>query len=458
MTSLLFTGALVIPCDGRRPFVEDGWVHVEGDRIDGVGSGTAPADIRASAAHVVDLNGAILAPGFVSSHGHLFTSGSRGLGADQTLYGWCSRMYASVADASPEDIYWCSLHGALDYLGAGVTTAFDFADTLVAWSPLVDGRRTDLRPLRPTAYSTRQADAKADAGIRFVHAINLDDAVGTEQDVFDRFDAILSHVRGLNRALALDGAVMGSVQWSDTPATAVREAEVMRRHGVRNQAHFLETEEQLDVQRSKFSWYDRSGALGPDFVFGHFVHPTPGMVDRVATTDTAVSWQPTANGRLGSGIAPVVRLRRAGVRVGLGLDDQACTDVADPWQNMRMGLYVQRAAGRAAGLMSTEDVLDFATRGAADLLGVADRVGSIEPGKYADLLVVDPASPDLGPIWSPLDHYVLACGTRNLRSVYLGGRLVADRGRILHPLAQEAGVQIRRRLAGFGSRPSVGRT
>ena len=101
--------------------------------------------------------------------------------------------------------------------------------------------------------------------------------------------------------------------------------------------------------------------------------------------------------------------------------------------------------------MGTPDVLHFATRGAAELLGIDHLVGSIQPGRYADLLVVDPSAPDLGPIWIPLDHYVLACGPRNLRGVYIGGALVADHGRPTHPLAREAGAQVRRRLTAINA-------
>jgi 5-methylthioadenosine/S-adenosylhomocysteine deaminase len=89
-------------------------------------SGTPPtvdADTQ-----MVDAGGAFLAPGFVSSHSHLFTSGSRGLGVDQTLYDRCSAMFRVTGLASPDDIYWCTLHGSLDMINNGVTTAFDFTD------------------------------------------------------------------------------------------------------------------------------------------------------------------------------------------------------------------------------------------------------------------------------------------------------------------------------------------
>ena len=90
----------------------------------------------------------------------------------------------------------------------------------------------------------------------------------------------------------------------------------MREHGITNQAHFVETAQGIETQREKFDWYRSAGALGPDFLFGHFVHPTDVMVSEAAATGCGVVWQATSNGRLGSGFADVVRLREAGIPGG----------------------------------------------------------------------------------------------------------------------------------------------
>jgi cytosine/adenosine deaminase-related metal-dependent hydrolase len=155
-----------------------------------------------------------------------------------------------------------------------------------------------------------------------------------------------------------------------------------------------------------------------------------------------MSWQPASNGRLASGIADLPRMLERGMTVGVGLDDQACTDIADPWGNMRIGIYQQRAQTGDPGSMSPETMLRLHTLGSAEVLGIADRVGSLEPGKHADFVVVDPRRPDIGPLWHPIANYVLACGLRNLRSVYVGGRLVADDGVSTNPLAAEASAKL----------------
>ncbi len=117
----------------------------------------------------------------------------------------------------------------------------------------------------------------------------------------------------------------------------------MRRFGIINNAHFLETREEPELQRSTFDLYHEAGALGPDLIFGHFVQTTPDIIRRAADAGAVMSWQPSSNGRPASGIAQVPAMRDSGMRIGMGPDDQSCTDISDPWQNLRMGRYLTRA-------------------------------------------------------------------------------------------------------------------
>lgn len=422
-------------------YVEHGWMLVAEGRIAALGEGEPPVDVTAT--EVLDVAGAFVAPGFVSTHSHLFTSASRGLGVSETLYGWCDSMLGLIRHAGADDVYWTTLHGSLDFLANGVTTAYDFTDPRIPWEPMVEGTRQVVGRLRPVDYQLRQVDAKADAGLRFVNSTPLDDAVGSAEEVLDRFAEVCGHVATLDPDLALGNAVTGSVQWSNRPDAAEIEVEAMRRHGVINQAHFLETREAVEVQRAKFALYRDAGALGPGMIFGHFIQTTDEIIAAAAESGSGMSWQPSSNGRLASGTAKIPQMLAAGMTVGMGLDDQACTDIADPWQNMRMGMFLVRAeTGRPLDMMP-ETVLRLHTLGGAELLGVDDRIGSLEVGKLADFVVVDPTAPDIGPLWHPVRSYVLACGLRNLKQVYVGGRLVAEEGRSTNPLAPEASRRVR---------------
>ncbi|GGK98820.1 8-oxoguanine deaminase [Salinibacterium xinjiangense] len=442
---LLVTNARLITIAPVGPdVIDEGWMLVADDgRIDSVGSGTPP---RVEAAEVLDVGGSFVAPGFVSSHSHLFTSGLRGLGVDATLYGWCDSMLGFTANASAENIYWSSLHGSLDFLSNGVTTAFDFTDPRLSWVPMIDGVRSGNGVLRDIDYVLRQADAKADSGIRYINAVGMDVTVGSDDEIFERFAAVVAHDARADPSQMLGSAVFGAVQWSPRRDAAELEVEAMRRFGVINQAHFLETREEVELQRSKFEWYAEADALGPSLVFGHFIQTTAEIIDRAASAGSGMSWQPASNGRLASGIADLPRMREKGMTIGVGLDDQACTDISDPWQNMRIGIYQQRAATGDPNAMSPADMLRMHTLGSAQVLGIADRVGSLEPGKFADFVVVDPRSPDMGPLWHPIDNYVLSSSLRNLKQVYVGGRLVNENGISTSPLAAEATAKVHEQL------------
>ncbi len=448
---LLVTNALLITVAADQPdVIADGWMLVADDgRIHSLGSGTAPT---AAGARVLDVGGAFVAPGFVSSHSHLFTSGLRGLGVDQTLYGWCDSMLGFTAGMSAENIYWSSLHGALDFLSNGVTTAFDFTDPRLSWVPMVDGVRSGNGALRDLDYVLRQADAKADSGIRYINAVGMDVTVGTDDEIFERLGAAVAHDAAADHHRMLGSAVFGAVQWSPRRDAAELEVEAMRRFGIINQAHFLETREEVELQRSKFEWYAGADALGPSLIFGHFIQTTPEIIDRAAAAGSGMSWQPASNGRLASGIADLGHIRASGMRVGVGLDDQACTDVSDPWQNMRIGIYQQRAATGDPNAMSPADMLRMHTLGSAQVLGIDAHVGSLEPGKFADFVVVDPRSPDVGPLWHPLETYVLSTSLRNLKQVYVGGELVDENGVSTNPLAAEASARVHEQLPALAAR------
>lgn len=435
-------GLFLTMADGDEPFT--GWMSVGDDgRISGIGRGEPPADPGAT---VLNAAGKIIAPGFVSAHSHLHTSGLRGLAVGETLYPWVRANNEVLLGATDEDMYWSVLHGCLDFLGNGITSAYNFALSRVVW--LYDELTGDQPgQIRDEEFVTRQFDAAADSGLRVLTAIRLDDEAFGEAQALAQFDAAATEVANrtpLDEFLGV--SVYGAVQWSSTPGTAELEAGVMARHGITNQAHFVETAANLEAQQAKFEWYARAGALGPGMLFGHFVHPTDEMVDAVAEAGCAVVWQPTSNGRLGSGIADVVRYRERGIRLGIGLDDQSCTDISDPFGNMRLGMYTQRARYSEAAVLMPREVLRMHTLGSAEVLGVGDRVGSLEVGKFADFLVVDPGRPDTGPVWDIYATYVLACGTRNVEQVYVGGELTTVDGRSRHPLAGEVGAELRGRM------------
>lgn len=450
---LVITNGVFLTMDPNHEDPINGWMSVSDDGIIvEVGEGEPPSSKR-----VVDVGGSFVAPGFVSAHSHLFTSGSRGLAIDKPLYAWIEGMTRYTEHASADDIYWCTLHGAVDFLNNGITTAYDFTASRLTFRADSAEKGEYLGDLRPQGFSDAQFQAKLDSGIRFIHSVALDDSVGSDQEVIDRFARSVKLAASCSDSKTVLGvAISGSVQWAASRRSARLEVEAMRTFGIINQPHFLETSHGVSSQQERFAWYRDAGALGPDLIFGHFIHTTDSIVQEAAQAGCAMVWQPTSNARLGSGIADIPGYLRAGMRVGVGLDDQSCTDISDPWQNLRMGLYVLRAATRDPAVLGVREMLELHTLGSARALGIDDRVGSLSSGKFADFLVVNPRSPDTGPVWNPWGTYVLACGLRNLKQVWIGGKLVSSDGVATGIDQSRVSDELHSRLGAISSRITEG--
>jgi 5-methylthioadenosine/S-adenosylhomocysteine deaminase len=154
-----------------------------------------------------------------------------------------------------------------------------------------------------------------------------------------------------------------------------------------------------------------------------------------------MSWNPLSNGRLASGVADIPKYLKMGIRVGMGVDGEASADLADPFENMRTGLYAIRDKYEDATIMSPYDVLYLHTMGSADVMGVKDKLGSLEAGKYADFLVVDPTR--FGTIFDPYASLVLITGERD----YVGGELKVDHGMLIGQDMRKVHTETDRRSA-----------
>jgi cytosine/adenosine deaminase-related metal-dependent hydrolase len=430
--TLLVKNALIITGKPSDDQAFAGYFTVgDAGRIVTLAAGDPPAGLKAD--RVLDLKGQLVGPGFISAHSHIYMSPLRGLGHTETLYGWALSFSKFTDRATADDLYWFTLHGSLDFLRNGITTAYDFTHSGAVGGVAVGLGEKVAGPIQlPGPYEENQIRAKADAGLRFIDSFGLP-RVGTREDMLARVEQLLAWARanyGTN-PLLLKMAISGGLQRAPTKETAYFEAYVMKTYGLMNQAHFLESPERVTEQQAKFAWYEEAGALGPDFIFGHFIQTTPDIVRRAAKAGASMSWQPTSNSRLASGVADIPLYEAMGMKVAVGLDDQSCTDVSDPFQNLRIGMALIRTKYKDAKAMSVRHMLYLHTLGSAEVLGVADKVGSLEPGKYADFLVVDARSPDTGPLHDAIATYVLACSLRNLKQVYVGGKLVADGEKML---------------------------
>lgn len=231
----------------------------------------------------------------------------------------------------------------------------------------------------------------------------------------------------------LSTMISGSTAFNNTYQQAVMEKALMDRFHVLNQSHYLEPPEiqTQEQERAKFSWFVDSGLLSRQLIFGHFIHTNDFILEQTVRSGAGMTWNPLSNGRMASGVPDIPKYLKAGLRIGMGIDGEASADLADPFECMRTGLYAVREKYQDATVISPYQVLWLQTMGSADVLGVKDKLGSLEPAKFADFLVIDPAG--LGAVLEdPYANLVLVTSQQDVEQVFIGGELKVDHGRVLN--------------------------
>ena len=415
-----------------EPFV--GYILVGADgKIKAIGKGNPPVGTHAQTTY--DAKGKFVIPGFISAHSHLSESAFRGLATDQYVYqypamtGWVEALETRELGTRPEDYYWFTLQGALDHLVHGITSVYNFAYA----------RNDD------EAFEEYQWQAELDSGIRFIHSY---EPSGKSTPAVRRanLEKFLAHAKpNESRPTVLRMAYSG---WMTTPQALMLDASFLRDYHLYSEIHYLESPVNQQMQRDTFKYIQDAHIMGPNVSFGHFVHPDDEILKAVAASGSGMVWNPMSNGRLASGIADIPRYRKMGIKVGMGVDGEGSSDLPDPFENMRMGLYVIRAKYESAKVLQPIDVLRMHTMGSAEVLGVADKVGSLEVGKFGDILVVDPKLVERGPVIDPVAAVVLACSASNLAKVYVGGDLLVDTYRLqkndMSKVSQEVSARVGR--------------
>jgi 5-methylthioadenosine/S-adenosylhomocysteine deaminase len=412
--------SIMTMAEGQRAPIA-GYLSVAPDgTILAVAAGEPPASLHA--ATVVDAHGDYIIPGFISAHTHLNSAPYPGLGAEFTLHGW-SAARGKHDHSTAEDSYWFTLYGALDILEHGVTTAYNFA---VAHN----ANATDNTVANDEAYQKSQLRAEVDSGIRFEHGFPIGDT--TTPQGLERTRTLLQAFLKLTATQQpsphfLKVMLSGATGGGQSEGAAV----LMKEFHLANQTHFLEPPDSVGEQQSNFRAMMDTGLLSHDLYFGHFIHTNDFILEQSAKAGVGMSWQPLSNGRLGSGVADIPKYLKMGIRVGMGLDSASCADLMDPFENMRTGLYAVRDKYEDAGIMSPYQVLWLHTMGSADVMGIKDKVGSLEPGKFADFLLINPAGLGVA-LEDPYANLVFVAAEQDLDSVYIGGDLQVDHGKMLH--------------------------
>jgi 5-methylthioadenosine/S-adenosylhomocysteine deaminase len=427
-SKILLSDGCVLTLGPKTPNFTRADVLIDDGLVAEVGPG-----IRARDAERVDATETIVMPGFVDTHRHAWTSLFRNLG-ERASNGRASGA-ASLGDHyQADDIYAATLIGLLGAAEAGVTTVVD-------WSQIAaDGSLADSA-LR----------AHADSGLRTVFV----DAAG---DGTQRHAAPGSTKERIARLISAAGprtsiAVGSVVPESTDLGRLADEWSLARDLGVRIHAHV----EPGSSGRGVISEMGTQGLLGADVTLVHCSALDDADIDAVAASGASISLAPSSEMTGGAGSLPIQQFIDLDIRPGLGVDDERMTP-GDMFAQMRATISVQHAvvfdlklAGKAGvpRLMSTRDVIRYATVDGARVAGVSQVTGSLEPGMQADIIVLRTDRPNIFPINDPIGAVVWGMDTSNLDWVLVGGRVLMRNG-ILEadvPRARSLATTARQRVA-----------
>jgi cytosine/adenosine deaminase-related metal-dependent hydrolase len=433
MTTLLHSG-WIVTMDDSGTENEDGWVLIVDGLVDSVGSGSPPeADER------VDLGGAIVTPGLVNTHHHLYQTLTRARAQEADLFTWLKTLYPIWAGIDAESEYAAARTGLAELALSGCTTVFDHHYVF---------------PRDQTGLGEALVRAANEVGVKLVFGrgsmdLGASDGGLPPDTLVEDIDTILEQTEMLARE-GVDVAVAPCSPFSVTKELMRESAELARRLCVPLHTHLAETVEEEAYCRELYGctpveYLDQLGWLAEDVWCAHCVHLAEHEVQRFADTGTGVAHCPTSNLRLGAGVAPVRQLVDAGVRVGLGVDGSASNERSDLFFEVKQALLVARGRG-GAGAMTVRDSLRLATRGGAGVLRRTD-IGSLEPGRRADLAAWRTDGLELGGAADAVAGLVFSAPHRVDR-LYVGGEEVVRDGRLVRAdedeIAREHRAQARR--------------
>lgn len=419
---IVITNGHVLSMDPAIGELERGSVLIEDDRIAAV-----ERDLEVADAEVIDADGGVIMPGFVDTHRHTWQTALRGICADWTLFDYTIGMRMTISPrCSAEDVYVGNHAGALEALDAGVTTILDFSHCNVT-----------------PDHADRALQGLLDAGIRAVfaygyfappaadphftsHAMRLEDSRRVARD--------LGALPGDLVTMGISLTEPGLVPFADTR----REVETARDLGVRMATH-TGCVWSLPTGLDQFAAH---GLLGPDIVHVHCNTCSAREWELLRASGAKISTSPETEIQMGMGHPPIATALDLGLTLSLSCDVMSGNS-GDMFSQMRMGLQFARCIANdelnarrddARTLAySARDALGWATLGGATALGLEDRIGSLTPGKQADVIVVGPGGDRLNMIApaNPVGALVSQANASNVRAVLVAGTVVKRDGRLV---------------------------
>jgi 5-methylthioadenosine/S-adenosylhomocysteine deaminase len=412
---ILITGGTVVTMAG--PNLEQGSVVIRDGAIVAVGP-SADIDRNFNAKTVIHAGGMAVVPGFVNAHTHVPMTLFRGIADDRDLMDWLTNFIfpAEAKNVDREFVKWGTRLAAAEMIRSGTTT---FADMYY--------------------YESDIARETKAAGLRGVLGETLIDFPAPDNKTWD---AAIQYIRDYAKQWKGDRLITPALA-PHAPFTVSEEhlrqvRAVATELGIPILIHVSETKNELQQVAEKHNgmtpgvYLDSIGFLGDDVVAAHGVWLTADEMHTFAAKKTGVVHCPESNEMLASGVAPVVEMLRAGMEVGLGTDGPAgSNNNLDMVEEMASAARLQKVTRGDPKAITARELLRLATIGGAQVLGLADKIGTLERGKRADIAIIDLQQAKVQPVYSVESAIVYAASGSSVVTTIVDGKILMRKGEVL---------------------------
>jgi 5-methylthioadenosine/S-adenosylhomocysteine deaminase len=412
---LLITNAIVVTMDNEGRVMTPGSIAIDGASLVGVG----PSDQVArqfKGRETIDATDRVVMPGLINTHTHAPMVLYRGLADDLALMDWLQKYIfpAEAKTVSPAFVRVGTRLAALEMIRSGTTAFVDmyYFEEEIARTTKAAGLRGVLGQ---TVIEFPVPDAK------------------TPAEALTRAEAF---IKEFQRDELIVPALAPHAVYTLDAVTLTRSRDLARKYDVPFLIHLAETEAetQLSLDRHKarpVAALNQLGIWGPKVIAAHGVWVRPDEIEVLRKHGVGVAHNPESNMKLASGTAPVPGYLSAGVALGLGTDGAASNNDLDMFEAMRQAALLHKLQTRDPRAVSARVALQMATRGGAQVIGQAARLGTLEVGKIADVIVVRMDRPRQTPMYDPISHLVYVTRGDDVETTIVNGKVLMRAGRVL---------------------------
>ncbi|KUJ19678.1 5-methylthioadenosine/S-adenosylhomocysteine deaminase n1 [Mollisia scopiformis] len=461
--STLYTNCTIITINSSREVILNGYILVVDSRITSIGKATSLPDLPGNGT-TISLQNRIVIPGLINTHAHLAQSLLRGLAEDLPLHSWlCDAIWPLEASYDEEDGYVAAKLTIAEMLKSGTTCFLEamlthrsgFENVVRAVGE--SGIRGCLGKLVKFEESNKDLNI-TDPRDKDISSMSISSMLSAHEKHHGSFNDRL-HV------WAAAGTPRGSPLSSHLGI-----GKACRKHDIGLTMHCAEAPKDLTIYKNSYGltpmeFCQQAKLTGPKTVLAHMVHLDLSVdLPILKETRTTVAHNPNSNCKLASGIAKVPEMLDAGVNVSLGTDGAPCGNTYDMFREMHLAGIIHKGAKHDAGLVGAETVLEMATINGARALGLEKEIGSLEVGKKADFVVVNPSGLHTAPYLEehildggvdPMTTVVYSCTGADVEMVVVDGEVLVQDGKLVTMDGREVIAAARKSIKGIRERSGV---